>query len=143
MRQQLGSLAITAVQVLSPVIVALLGLLAKKLVELIDARVKNETIRGILQRLDQVALAVVTEIQQTVVDNLDPNAPKASLLKARDAAVANLKALLGKKGLDDIKRILGFGDQDLERLLTTFIESKVHELKTSKPAVTVAPGAAA
>jgi hypothetical protein len=139
MKEQLRSLAITAVQVLSPVIIALLGLLAKRLLDLIDARVKNETIKGILERLDQTALTVVTEVQQTIVDNLDPNAPRDSLLKARDAAVANLKTLLGKKGLDDIKKVLGLPDDGLDKILITFVESKVHELKLQTPPAPLPP----
>jgi hypothetical protein len=137
MKEQLSALAITAVQVLSPVVIALLGLLAKKLIDLINARVKNEAVQGILDRLDQTALAVVTQIQQTVVDNLDPSAPKESLIKARDAALANLKTLLGQKGLDDIKNVLGLGDDSLDKILVMFIEKRVHDLKQkSAPAPT-------
>jgi hypothetical protein len=129
MKEQLSALAITALQVLSPVVIALFGILAKKLVDLIDTRVKNETVKGILDRLDQTALAVVTEVQQTIVENLDPNAPKDSFVKARDAAVANLKTLLGQKGLDDIKSVLGLGDDSLDKILVMFIEKQVHGLK--------------
>jgi hypothetical protein len=133
MKEQLMSIAITGLQVLSPVILALLGLFAKKLLQLIDARVRNETMRGILERLDQTALAVVSEVQQTVVDHLDAKAPKDSLLQARNAALLNLRALLGTKGLDEMKRILGLSEQDVEKLLITQIESKVHLLKTKSP----------
>jgi hypothetical protein len=140
MKEQLSAIAITAVQVLSPLVIALLGILAKKLVDLIDARVKNESVKGILDRLDQTALAVVTEVQQTVVDNLDPNAPKDSLVKARDAALANLKTLLGPKGLEDIKKVLGFGDDSLDKILLMFIEKQVHGLKpTLKAPVAATP----
>jgi hypothetical protein len=139
MNEQLSALAITAVQVLSPVIIALLGLLAKKLIDLINARVKNETAQGILDRLDQTALAVVTQIQQTVVDDLDPNAPKESLIKARDAALANLKTLLGQKGIDDIKKVLGVSNDSLDQILVMFIEKRVHDLKQKTAPATTTP----
>jgi hypothetical protein len=139
MKAQLSSLGVTAIQVLSPVLIALLGLLAKRLVDLINARVKNETVRGVLDRLDQTALAVVTEVQQTFVDHLDANSPADSWQKARDLALVNLKTLLGPKGLDDTKKVLGIDDGSLQKILITFVESKVHELRTAAPPVVAAP----
>ena len=139
MKEQLSSLGVTAIQVLSPVLIALLGLLAKQLLDLINARIKNESIKGILDRLDQTSLTVVTEVQQTFVDNLDPNAPKESYQKARDSALASLKTLIGPKGLTDIKQVLGIDDDSLQKVLITYIESKVHELKANTPVVVAAP----
>jgi hypothetical protein len=126
-KEQLSSIFITALQALGPVIAALLGLVALKLHALIDTRVKNEKVQGILDRLDDAALTVVQEVEQTVVSKLDPNKPLPDNGKAaKDAAIASLKTHLGQKGVDEAKKILGVGDSALEQILVSYIESKVH-----------------
>lgn len=127
MKAQLGSLAITAVQALAPVLMALVGLLALKLHQYIAAKVKNTMVQGILTRLNDTAMTVVQEVEQTVVSKLDPTKPLADNGKAaKDAAVASLKTHLGQKGLDEVKQVLGIGDTDLEKVIVSIIESKVH-----------------
>lgn len=134
MKEQLGSIGITALQVLAPVFLALLGLLAKKAHDLIAAKVKNETVKGILDRLDDTALTVVQEVEQTVVSKLDPTKPLPDNgAAAKAAAIASLKTHLGQKGLDEIKTVLGVGDSALEQIIVSYIESKVHVVNNSQP----------
>lgn len=127
MRQQLDTLAITAVQLLAPLLVALLGMLALRLRAYVNAKVKNTTLQGILGRLDDAALLAVQEVEQTVVKRLDPTKPFAdNAAAAKAAALDSLKTHLGQKGLDEAKGVLGLGQADLEKLLAGYVESKVH-----------------
>jgi hypothetical protein len=143
MKEQLASIGITALQVLSPVFIALLGLVAKKLHDLIAARVRNEKLNGILTRLNDTAWTVVTEVEQTIVSKLDPKNPAVGLAAAKAAALANLKTHLGRRGLDELKRILGIADTDLETVLVSYIESKVHAVNQMRPLkALVVPGGA-
>jgi hypothetical protein len=95
----------------------------------IKAKVKNESVAGVLERLSQLAFSVVTEIQQTIVSGLGDKATSEELLKARDLAIANLKSHLGTKGLKELMTVLGLADDAaVTKLLITFIESAVHNL---------------
>jgi hypothetical protein len=95
----------------------------------IKAKVKNESVAGVLERLSQLAFSVVTEIQQTIVSGLGDKATAEELLKARDQAIATLKSHLGAKGLKELMTVLGLADETaVNKLLITFIESAVHNL---------------
>jgi hypothetical protein len=127
MKAQLASIGVTALQMLSPVLVALMALATKKLHTWIDSKIKNEQVRGILDRLDDTAMTVVQEVEQTVVSKLDPSQPLGTnAVNAKNAAIASLKTHLGQKGLDEAKQVLGIGDSDLEKVIVSFIEAKVH-----------------
>ena len=100
-----------------------------KLPALINAHVKNTSAEGVLDRLATLAFSVVTEIEQTVIAKLGDKADKASLLAARDQAIATLKSHLGEKGLKEIEDVLGLKDQSaVDKMIITFIESAVHNL---------------
>lgn len=95
----------------------------------IKAKVKNESVAGVLERLTHLAFSVVTEIQQTIVSGLGDKATAEELKKARDQAIATLRSHLGEKGLKEIMTVLGLADSSaLDKLLITFIESAVHNL---------------
>lgn len=96
-------------------------------------KVKNAKVAGILERLSTLAFTVVQEVQQTVVAKLGDKADAASLLAARDQALATLKSHLGEKGLQELESALGLQDQDaVIKLLISFIESSVHTLKMQR-----------
>lgn len=95
----------------------------------IKAKVKNESVAGVLERLTSLAFTVVQEIQQTVVSGLGDKATVEELKAARDRAIETLKAHLGPKGLKELMTVLGLADSAaVEKLLITFIESAVHNL---------------
>lgn len=130
MKEQLADLGLMALKVLAPIVMALLGLLAKKASDLLSARVKNTQVSGILMRLDSAAFNVVNEIQQSFIGALSATPTTADLVNAKKAAVASLLNNLGPTGITEIKEILGLGDSDaIEKVLGTYIESKVHNLK--------------
>jgi len=94
----------------------------------IKAKVKNESVAGVLERLSTLAFSVVTEIQQTIVSGLGDQATTEELQKARDQAIATLKSHLGAKGMKELMTVLGLADAAVNKLLVTFIESAVHNL---------------
>jgi hypothetical protein len=59
--------ALTALQVVSPVLVAALTWAAAKLASFIRSKVDNEYLRGVLVRLDDAVITAVKDLQQTVV----------------------------------------------------------------------------
>jgi hypothetical protein len=100
----------------------------------IRSKVRNETTAGVLDRLAQLAFNVVQEVEQTIVSSLPDKADKAALLAARDQAIATLKSHLGEKGLRELMTVLGLKDENaVARILTSYIESSVLQLKTSTP----------
>jgi hypothetical protein len=127
MSPEIQSLIVTVVlAVVGAVFAPLLAMLVKELHALFAAKVKNERLRGVLDRLDDAAGVVVASVEQTVVSKLDPKQPLgANGRAARDAAIAELKTHLGARGIDEAKEVLGIGDSDLEKILVSYIESKV------------------
>lgn len=120
---------------LATALVPLIGLLGVKLHNLIAAKVKNEQLRGMLERLAGEATKVVQSVAQQGIAAVDPSkSPKANGEAAKAAALASLKASLGgDKGLVEMKKVLGLpDDKALGDVLSTAIESKVHEMKVAK-----------
>jgi hypothetical protein len=123
------------VLVVSAALTLALGWVARKYGLFVDARIKNELVNGILQRLGEAAFRVVREVQQTVVDALKEgewNAEKAAEVK--DLALAKLKEYLGPKGIAEAMDILGLNEEGLDKLFGTLIEAEVHDLKADAEA---------
>jgi hypothetical protein len=115
-----------------PLVTAALGWAALKIPAWITAHVKNAKVAGILTRLEQLAMVVAQEMDQTIVSKLGPNPTVEQLKAARDAALATLKSHLGAKGLQEIETVLGLQDESaVINLLISFLESSVHSLKLS------------
>lgn len=122
--------------VIAPALTALIAWTAVQLSGWIKARVRNEKVAGVLDRLGQLAFHVVQEIQQTVVSALPDKADKGALLFARDQALATLKSHLGDKGLHELMAVFGLKDDNaVVKLLLSYIESAVMTMKLSNPQV--------
>jgi hypothetical protein len=137
----LSQIAVGVFQIGSPVLIAILSWLATKLAQLIQARVKNEYLRGVLVRLDDTVLTVVREIQQVSVDTIKAAAPDGKLtpdVKAtlKQAAVGAIKQHLGSQGVADVARVLGIDGDGVDRLIGTRVEATVHDLKQQAAHVT-------
>lgn len=123
------------------VVLPLVGLFitwaSMQLPALIKAKVKNESVAGVLDRLTQLAFTVVTEVQQTVVSGLGDKANTEALKGARDQAITTLKGHLGPKGIKELTTVLGIQTSEaLDKMIVSYIESAVHNLKTSQPLTT-------
>jgi hypothetical protein len=130
---ELSSFGIQVLEALSPVLLALISWGALKLSNLIQAKVKNEKLQGMLMQLDHAAEMAVKEIEQTFVSNLDSTRPAESMKQAKEMALQSLKNFMGPKGLIELADILGVQQlsDDFEHVLSTKIESKILDLKTS------------
>lgn len=123
--------------VIAPALTALLAWATVQLSGWVKAKVRNEKVAGVLDRLGQLAFHVVQETEQTVVSELPDKADKSALLAARNQALATLKSHLGDKGLQELVAVFGFKDDNaIVKLLISYIESAVMTMKTSNPPVT-------
>lgn len=128
-----------------PLFLAGLTYLSKLLVNLIGQKIKNEEVKGILQRLDAISFDVIKELMQVSVDAAKKKADEGGLPKevaeaAGKAALDKIKSYLGPDGLEKLKAVLGFNtdpataDAKLDAFLTTKIEATVHSVKVQKAA---------
>ncbi len=96
----------------------------------IAAKVKNETAKGILGRLDDTVEAAVKEVEQTVLSSLTTVSP-GDLSAAKTAALKTIESHLGAKGIAELMAVLGMTDASaLGKYLETQLEAKVLDLKT-------------
>jgi hypothetical protein len=137
MQDQIETIGMLLVKgVLLPVVGLFVTWASMMLPAWIKAKVKNESVAGVLERLSMLAFTVVTEVQQTVVSGLGEKATAEELKAARDRAIETLKTYLGPKGIKELMDVLGIKTSEaLDKLIITYIESAVHNLKTSKPAL--------
>lgn len=113
---------------------ALLGLLAygfMKLNQFYSAKITNESLRGVLTRLNDSVETAVKSIGQSYVDTLKKSGdfgPEARAV-AKKQAIEVAKSYMGQKGLDEVKKVLGWSDDAVEANLGDKVEAKVSELK--------------
>lgn len=138
-------LVINILLALSPVFLALLGWVAKKIADLIHANVKNAYLKGALVRLDYAVINAVKEVEQTTVEemrkaNADGKITKDEVHRIKAAALASAKSYLGKKGLDELLKVLGIGSEaEVNRVIGNRIESAVHDLKAERLGAAASP----
>lgn len=129
-----AEMGIQIYQVLAPVLMAVVTWVAAKLAQLINARVKNEYLRGVLLRLDDAVASVVREINQVTVASIKSSSADGRLTTSareviKNAALQTVKAHLGTKGIAELGRVLGLDTLVVDRLIGTRIEATVHDLK--------------
>lgn len=140
----LRSIESVAVRVLTLLVITLLAAAARQLPSLaakgkewVDARVKNEQVRGVLDRLVDESILVVQAVEQSVVKTAKSESaadPKQVAADAKAAAMAALRTQLGgDAGALRLKKVLGLEtDAEVEAILSTAIESGVHKLRKGK-----------
>ena len=113
---------------------------AAKLAQLIRAKVQNEYLKGVLVRVDDAVFTAVKDLQQTVVEQIKAASADGKITddekkQIKDKALAAVKSHLGTKGLAEAASVLGLGGGALEGLLSSKVESAVHDLRRSTPAM--------
>lgn len=130
-----------ALDALAPLLLALLSLLAALAARWMNAHVSNLYLRGALLRLDDAVLAIVQELAQTTVADIrdavgnDGKLTEEEIVEIKSTALERLKEYLGKKGLDELKRV--FDGAALERIMAAKIEAAVLSTKPSAQALNV------
>lgn len=128
------SFALQALEALSPVLLAILAWIGAKLAALIQAKVKNEYLRGALSRLDDAVFNAVRAVEQSVVSeirkaNEDGVITPEERAQIKAAAIAAVKGQLGLKGLGELAKVLGIGAGAVDSFLGDRIEAAVGTLK--------------
>ena len=126
MGAELSQLGMAVGKALMPFVVTLLGILIAHGVIWLKAHTKGARMQGIEERLGNLALTVVQEIEQVVVSKLPERPTALDYEHAKQAALASLKLHLGPKGIDEIKKVMGWDETSLELVLESYIESRVH-----------------
>lgn len=122
-------------------LVSLLGVLAVQGVRMLQAKIKREYLRNVLQRLQITAMDAVKETWQTYVSALaegkanDGKLSQSEREEAKRRAIATIKAHLGAKGIRELLKVLGLDEAALDKLLGTQVESAVYDAKLAGKAV--------
>jgi hypothetical protein len=125
---------IQLIEVLTPLALAALGLLAARFERLVSARVKNERLRGVLLRLDDAVLSAVSEVDQVLVSGLkkrsaDGVLTKAEREEAKAEALAALKRNLAASGRAELETVLGVDPEKIDAVLSGRLEAAVRTLR--------------
>ena len=134
MNDELWAHVARSLEALSPVFLAVLSWLSLKVTQLVNAKVKNEHVSGVLRRLDDAVFVAVREVEQVAVAELKA-ASSDGLLSAEDrrrvkgAALNAARSYLGYKGLLEVGKVLGLKNGELERIVEARVEAAVYELR--------------
>jgi hypothetical protein len=136
MKPFLDTLTPHLLNILSPLLVAVLTWASWKMANYIKAHTKNQQVQAALLRLNDAVTTSVEAVEQTLVSNfkmagngtLSPDDGN----KARKQALDQIKANLGNKGLSDMMSVLGVETPAaMEGLLAYKVEAHVLKLSDS------------
>lgn len=123
-----------AAEALSPLLLAALSWLSLRVAALINAKVHNERLHGILTRLDDAVAMAVREVEQVFVSTLrtasgDGDLTAEERQQAKDAALQAARSYLGERGLAELCKVLGLTYDEAHRVLAARVESAVYNLR--------------
>ena len=121
-------------EALSPLLLAALSWLSLRVAALINAKVRNERLHGVLTRLDDAVFLAVREVEQVFVSMLKTSSGDGVLSAderrdAKDTAVRAARSYLGAHGVAELTKVLGLVDDEVERLLGARVEAAVYNLR--------------
>jgi hypothetical protein len=127
----ISGIASVAVQLLAPVLMAVLACASAWLAALIRTKVKNEFVKGVMLRLDDAVFAAVKEVEQVIVARLKEASADGTITAqeraaVKSAAIASVKEQLGQQGLMAVSKAIGDG---LDAVLGAKVEAAVHDIK--------------
>jgi hypothetical protein len=133
MKTFLDTLAPHLLNILSPLLVAVLTWASWKMANYIKAHTKNQQVQAALLRLNDAVATAVESVEQTLVSNFKM-AGNGKLspddgAKARTRALDQIKSNLGTKGLSDMMSVLGVETTSaMDGLLAAKVEAHVFKL---------------
>jgi len=116
----------------TPVLVILGGWIAVKVKALLDAKITNTTLNGVLSRLASTVETAVSSVYQQFVEPIKAGGTLTDDQKAqaKAMALAEIKSHLGTKGLQELEYILGWSSEQVQSNLGSHVESAVAKLNT-------------
>lgn len=140
--ETLSQIATTALQIMAPVALAYLGYLAKKLLDWIDAKTKNEKLAGLNDRLDAAVTTAVQAVEQALVKQLDKKTPMDGVV-AKTAAIASVWSMMPNDDLAAMKTTMGLDDNGLKAVIADHVEAAVGRNAKTAPEPAATAGARA
>jgi len=118
------SILVMVIEILAPILLALLW---------IHNKVKNKKVDAIMGRLNEFVYNSVELTEKKLVAELKKGAADGKLTKEDgekilSVAVDSVKGLVGKKGLDELQKILGLDAAAINKLIVAKIETEVAHL---------------
>ena len=112
--------------------------------ELVQAKVGNETLRGVLLRLQDAVETAVKDLEQTVVADAKAAASDGRISREegrriKDKAVRQVKSYLGPTGLKQLGEVLGLWELSVEDFIGSKVEASVLDLKRAAPPAAPVP----
>lgn len=133
---------IPLVEILAPIVTALLGWLSYRLSEYIKSKTKSQRAALVADRLCELLGSLVAEAEQTLVSEMKRSKrstsedgarlTKSEAAGVRLAVLTKAKTYLGKKGLDEITSALSVEREAVSHYLETKVEQAVLNLKLRK-----------
>jgi len=127
----LANLAIQALMLLGPALVALLSWAMWKLSQKISASGMNDTLKGMLVRLDDAVLTAVKSVYQAYVEPLKKAGKfdDAAKAEAKAKALEAVKAYWGDAGIKAGMKVLGLDGDKMDEALAHKVEAAVGDMK--------------
>ncbi|KJS82176.1 MAG: hypothetical protein JM58_15760 [Peptococcaceae bacterium BICA1-8] len=124
------SFMVDLILTLTPVLATILAYVLIALARFVIGQTNNDIIKAAVTNLEQIILATVTALSQTLVDDLKQNRAnnkltdeEAALIK--DKAMSSIKKQMGIKDMDILQKNFGSVDD----LIDNILEQKVMENK--------------
>jgi hypothetical protein len=122
------------VEALSPLLLAALSWLSLRIAALINAKVSNERLNGVLTRLDDAVFMAVREVEQVFVSMLKTASDDGALTaeerrQAKDAALQAARSYLGTRGLAELGKVLGLPGDEVDRVISGKVEAAVYNMR--------------
>lgn len=131
------------VDILIPVLMSLVAWLSVSAKRWIDAKVKNEWASGALSRLNDAVFTAVKATEQTIASEIRDAAADGKITKKeadeiKQHAIDAVKAHVGSKGMDELKRIVDA--DEVEHMIGNKIEAYLHDRKMDIAAMVISGG---
>lgn len=138
MKEVLIQMSVQLLPLLGSLLLALLSFGVAKLITLIQAKTKNEWLKGALVKATEAVFNAVHSVEQTMAAKFKEAAAdgkitpeEAAQLKA--AALESVKSYLGEKGLKELMSVLSLDALGLDKFLADKIEANVAQMKQANP----------
>lgn len=121
-----------SLKVIFPIFILFLIYVMIKILDFFALKSKNEHTRFILLKIESFVLAVVKEVEQTLVPVYTANGQiltKEGATQLKEAALTKVNRLLGEDNAQEAQKILNLATDQFQIFLSTQIEKHVYDVK--------------